>query len=95
VTYFDGDLPYGCADDFVQALSQLSPCVVRLSSSTTSTLPPSSMSSSSSSNTNSIIGWIDPLALVEQIIELRNVIVQEWKVLMEQVPHDHAWVEMQ
>jgi hypothetical protein len=90
-TYFDGDLPYGRADDFVQALLQSSPSVVKLSSSTTSSSSSSSSSvSSSSSNPNSIIGWIDPLALAEQIIELRNVIVQEWKVLMEQVPHDHA-----
>jgi hypothetical protein len=94
-TYFDGDLPYGRADDFVQALLQSSPSssvvMTPSSSSSLSSLSSSSFMSGSGTNTTNMVGWIDhPLALVEQIIELRNIIVQEWKIIMEEVPHDHA-----
>jgi hypothetical protein len=35
-------------------------------------------------------GLADPLGLAEQIIETRNKVVEDWKVLMERVPQDHT-----
>ena len=35
-------------------------------------------------------GLADPLGLAEQIIEERNKVVEDWKILMERVPQDHS-----
>ena len=66
--YFDGDVTYGRADDFIDELLHCSPTLVRGNS----------------------LNIIDPFKIAEDIITTRNVVIQEWKTIMENVPNDHT-----
>jgi len=67
--YFDGDVPYGRADDFIEKMLLSSPSIKH--------------------GTDSKVTLTDPYGIAEQIIEIRNDIVSEWIVAMEQVPVAH------
>jgi hypothetical protein len=70
--YFDGELTYGRADDFIDDLLQTSPSV----------LSPQGGGG----------GLVDPVGAAEEIIKMRQVVAQEWKVLMGRVSEDHTGV---
>jgi hypothetical protein len=75
--YFDGDLKYGRADDWMEKLLQSSPSVL---------VPPAR-------NGNDAVGeaqLVDPLRIAEEIIAFRNVLCEDWKKIMENVPLDHS-----
>lgn len=72
--YFDGDLPFGRADDFLEDLLETSPFV---------------MSSSNRNDVGTASGLVDPVGTAEEIIQMRRLVAQEWKILMQRVPDDH------
>jgi hypothetical protein len=41
---------------------------------------------------HSCLGFIDPLAIAEDIIDVRERVANEWKELMENVAEDHAHI---
>lgn len=67
--YFDGDLPYGRADDFIEEMLLSSPLIIH--------------------RDDGRVTLTDPFGISEQIIEIRNDIVSEWIVAMQQVPVAH------
>jgi len=67
--FFDGDLPYGRADDFIEEMLLSSPSIKH--------------------GEDGKVALTDPFGVSEQIIEIRNEIVSEWIVAMEQVPVAH------
>jgi hypothetical protein len=67
--YFDGNQPYGRADDFIEELLLSSPSVMYTDGGKA--------------------GLADPMGLVEEIIEMRREVMDEWKTIMKQVPEDH------
>ena len=36
------------------------------------------------------VGLADPMGLAEKIIQKRNEVIDEWKILLAEVPKDHA-----
>lgn len=73
--YFDGDLPYGRADDFIEELLLTSPRII---------------DDERDDKIKKAAVVIDPFGLAEQIILTRSIVVQEWKDRMSDVPNDHA-----
>jgi len=77
--YFDGDLPFGRADDFVEDLLETPPFVLsRSKNGGTDTIAAAAASS-----------LVDPVGAAEEIIQMRRIVAQEWKVRMEKVPDEH------
>ena len=73
--FFDGDLPYGRADDFIEEMLLTAPSVRDLGTNRQG---------------QAVIGLIDPLALAEEIIARRTVIANRWKMTMgEETNSDH------
>lgn len=76
--FFDGDQPYGRADDFIEELLLTPPAVKDMGLSRRG---------------NSIVGLIDPLALAEQIISRRSQVASDWKQSMHQTASDHMLIQ--
>jgi hypothetical protein len=76
--YFDGDLPFGRADDFLEDLLETSPFVVS-----------DVVGKKNYSWRTSHPGLVDPVGTAEEIIQMRRVVAQDWKALMQKVPDDH------
>ena len=72
--FFDGDLPYGRADDFIEEMLLTSPSVRDLGMNRQG---------------KAVIGLIDPLGLAEEIIARRTVIADKWKTAMGETTSDH------
>jgi hypothetical protein len=76
--YFDGDLKYGRADDWMEKLLQTSPRVLV----------------TARNGKDDTVGGetqlVDPLRIAEEIIAFRNVLCEDWKKIMESVPQDHS-----
>lgn len=76
--FFDGDLPYGRADDFIEEMLLTPPAVRDLGTSM---------------NGATTIGLIDPLSLAEQIIARRTQIANQWKDKMGETASDHMQLQ--
>lgn len=72
--FFDGDLPYGRADDFIEEMLLTAPSVRDLGVNRQG---------------KAVIGLIDPLGLAEEIIARRTVIADKWKTMMSETTSDH------
>lgn len=79
--FFDGDQPYGRADDFIEELLLSSPSFLLYNKTNTG---------NNSIRRENEAGLADPLRLAEQIIDKRQQLVEEWKELMREVPRDHV-----
>jgi len=87
--YFDGDQKYGRADDFLEDLLTTSPRVIQYSSKDSEDNE-FGYNFGGTVSDGDVLGLADPIGLAEQIINIRSLIVEEWKSLMEQVPSDHS-----
>jgi len=76
--FFDGDQPYGRADDFIEAMLLTPPAVRDLGTNREG---------------KSVIGLIDPLGLAESIIARRTDIAHEWKIALGETAVDHMQLQ--
>jgi hypothetical protein len=76
--YFDGDQPYGRADDFIEEMLLTPPAVKDLGVN---------------AKGEAVVDLIDPLAMAEKIIARRTKIAQEWKKVMGQTAADHMQLQ--
>ena len=76
--FFDGDQPYGRADDFIEDMLLTPPAVRDLGLNRQG---------------KAVIGLIDPLGLAEQIIARRSTIANEWKTAMGETASDHMQLQ--
>lgn len=76
--FFDGDQPFGRADDFIEEMLLT---------------PPSVKDMGTNKQGKAFVGLIDPLGLAEQIIARRTQIAQEWKEMMGQTGSDHMQLQ--
>jgi hypothetical protein len=70
--------PFGRADDFLEDLLETSPFVVS-----------DVVGKKNYSSRTSHPGLVDPVGTAEEIIQMRRVVAQDWKALMQKVPDDH------
>jgi hypothetical protein len=77
-TFFDGDQPYGRADDFVEEMLLT---------------PPAARDLGVSRNGKAVIGLIDPVGVAERIIARRSYIANDWKQSMRDTPLDHLQIQ--
>jgi len=86
--FFDGDLPFGRADDFFKEWLQQSSFRIL---DETRTAPTSAGSGEALSNKNKV----DPLRLAEEMVRIRSDIVMEWRKTCRLVPEeDHGWIKL-
>jgi hypothetical protein len=72
--YFDGNQPYGRADDFLEELLLT---------------PPMLKNVDSKSSRKEMVGLVDPLRMAEDIIRRRSEVGREWQEIIANVQHDH------
>ena len=76
--FFDGDQPYGRADDFVEEMLLT---------------PPAVRDMGISSKGKAVVGLIDPVGVAESIIARRSCIASEWKQSMRDTAVDHLQIQ--
>jgi hypothetical protein len=76
--FFDGDQPFGRADDFVEEMLLTPPAVKDLGICY---------------NGKAMVGLIDPVGVAERIIARRSHIANDWKQSMREAPLDHLQIQ--
>ena len=89
--FFDGDVPFGRADDFFMEWLQQSSFGI----SDGATSKTSSTSRSSADSDPGYLKRVDPLRLAEEMIRIRSDVVMEWRKICRLVPEeDHGWIRL-
>jgi len=78
--YFDGNLEFGQADDFMEELLQTSPRFI-------SSIMDNDMGSTTVTTSSELV---DPVGAAELIIQKRKEVAEDWKALMSRVSEDHT-----
>lgn len=77
--YFDGNLEFGQADNFMEELLQTSPRFINVDND-----------SGSNTMTVSSTELVDPVGAAELIIQMKKEVAEDWKALMSRVCEDHT-----
>ena len=89
--FFDGDVPFGRADDFFREWLQQSSFGI----SDGATTKTSSTSRSSADSDPGYLNRVDPLRLAEEMVRIRSDVVMEWRKICRLVPEeDHGWIRL-
>ena len=87
--FFDGDVPFGRADDFFMEWLQQSSFDI----SNGATKKKSSPGSADSGQ--GLLNKVDPLRLAEEMVRIRSGIVMEWRKICRLVhEEDHGWIKL-
>ena len=83
--FFDGDVPFGRADDFFMEWLQQSSFGIS----------DGATSKTSSTSDQGFLNKVDPLHLAEKMVRIRSDILMEWRKICRLVPEeDHGWIRL-
>jgi hypothetical protein len=78
--YFDGNLEFGQADNFMEELLQTSPRFINVDNN----------SGSNTMTASSRTKLVDPVGAAELIIQMKKEVAEDWRALMSRVSEDHT-----
>lgn len=91
--FFDGDVPFGQADEFLQEWLKQPPHTISGDGAVHE--KPATIDTTGIFSGDDLLNRVDPTRLAEEMVRIRSGIVMEWRKMCRLVPEeDHGWIKL-